>query len=294
MAGSGSRLEDSLKHVVIGCDTFHAYNFFLPFVCRLWRERIGYEPIVFLIGTQDEWKFGHSSLVLEALREGGWRVEWMNHVPGIPSGTVAQCVRHHAGALPDLASNDILMTSDADLFPIRRDFFHQHDPSKHEIALYYSNVYGDVNHWTNLHMSFTIEALREVMGFETRDVRACMLKTFQYGHIDELVKAKDPGGLWFFDERYPSSRIMASRFYPGSVLKIPRDGNPPKDQLSRSGPWPENYQADQYVDCHAHRPGWTNAYWFKVRPLIAQLMPGLLGWADAYRDAFWWVGPDRC
>lgn len=288
-----------MKYVVIGCDTFHAYNFFLPFVCRLWRERIGYEPIVFLVGTPDEWGRGHSAIVLEALKSGAWRIEWMDHVPGVPSATVAQCVRHHAGALPDLEPSGILMTSDADLLPIRREFFHQHDPSKHEIALYNSTVYGDVDHWTNLHMSFTVDTLREVMGFETRDVRACMLKTFQYGHLDDLIRKKkedsrDPG-LWFFDERYPSAKIMASRFYPESVLKIQRDGGGcPKDQLSRSGPWPETYQADHYVDCHAHRPGWTDIYWLKIRPLIVQLMPGLSGWADAYRAAFWQVGPDRC
>jgi len=282
-----------MKRVVIGCDTFHAYNFFLPFVCHLWRERIGYEPLLYLVGAREAWRQGHSAVVLDALDAGGWRTEWMDPVPGVLSETVAQCVRHHAGALADLSPSDVLMTSDADLLPIRRNYYHQHDPSRHAIALYYSNVYGDVGHWTNLHMSFTVEALREVMGLTVSDVRSSMLTAFQQGGLYELAKKEDPTDRWFFDERYPSAKIKASRFYPASVLKIPREGRPPKDQLCRGANWPRSYDAADYIDCHSVRPGWTDMYWPQVRELLAQIMPDRLGWADAYRAAFWEVGPDR-
>lgn len=282
------------KYVAIGCDTFHAYSFFLPFTCLFWR-RIGYEPILFLVGTFDnEWIHQPSRVVIDALAEIGQEVRWIDHVPGVSSATVAQCVRHHVAALKELSDSDLLMTSDADLFPLRREFFHQHGPFP--VALYYSNVYGDNDHWTNLHMSFSVGALREIMGIQVGDVRASMLKMFEDGQLDKLIQAKkdDPSDdrLWFFDERYPSRKIIESRFYPRLVQKIPREGHPPKDQINR-GPWLDTYTERDYVDYHAPRPGWADRYWPWFRPLLARFIPDRLAWADFYRTKFWEFGPDR-
>lgn len=281
------------KRVAIGCTVGHDYSAFLPFVGLLWRDRIGYEPTFFLVGTYEEWN-GHkyAYIPLLTLKSFKFHVEFVDHIPGAEDATVAQCVRQHAAAHP-YPEDDLLICSDADLLPIRRDFYHTHDPDAHAIGLYYSNGYpGEESwHWPSCHYSMRVRTWREVIGLDAVGMQAALSRNFaEYGLEAKMAAKKaDPaknwGHVWFTDEFIASKKIKESRHFPHSVHFITRDGHPPADRLDRCA-WPTDYDARNYTDCHSIRPIWSDDNWPRFRPLVEKLMPERLTWADQYRQCF--------
>lgn len=41
-------------HVTIGSDSARDYQFYAPLTCLIWRERIGFHPILMKVGAWDE------------------------------------------------------------------------------------------------------------------------------------------------------------------------------------------------------------------------------------------------
>jgi hypothetical protein len=258
----------------------------------LWRDRIGYEPSFFLVGTVDEWEHQpRAAIILDELRHHELHVEFVDHIPGAEDGTIAQCVRQHAAAHP-YPEDDILMPSDADLLPIRREFYHQHDPEKHAIGLYYWNGYPgeEDRHWPSCHMSMRVRTWREVMGLDV-PLREAMVRNFSDYNLSAKMAAKraDPGKnwghVWFTDEFIASLKVKESRYHPHGINFITREGHPPKDRLDRSA-WPAQYDVTQYTDVHSIRPIWNAVNWPRFRPIIEQTMPDKLAWADRYISDF--------
>jgi hypothetical protein len=282
--------------VAIGCTTRHDYSSLLIFAALLWRERIGYEPILFLIGDEDEaanlsWGAPTSGLVYNALFKFGFQYELIDGVKGIEGATLSQCVRHHAAAM-DFPEEDILIPSDADLFPLRKEFYYQHQK---DITLYYYNGYPgeEESHWPTCHQSASVKVWREMMGLDpAKSVRENLLRSLEESNIRDLAKARaaDPqdwAAEWFFDEHFSSRKIKESRFYPNGIHRIAREGHPPKDRLDRAHrPSWKNANVNNYVDAHTVRPAWDDENWSMLRPLIEQTMPQHLAWADAFRLEF--------
>lgn len=288
-----------MKRVAIGCSTDHNYCFLLPIAAFLWRERIGYDPILYLVGKAgeravDSWESSrHAAVAWKAVRWGGFRYEFIDGIEGVEEATVAQSIRHYAAARPGLAPDDLLIPSDADLLPIRREFYHQHDPAEKPVASYYSNGYGESEegkHFPTCHISAQVSTWRELMGIRGWDEREAVIEQFTRRGLAARMAAKaaDPSkwdAVWFEDEYSISERILMSRFWPHGVKLIRREGQPPRDRLDRAR-WPAKYDALDYTDCHSIRPGWSDPDWPRLRPLVAQVMPDLLAWCDKYRDAF--------
>lgn len=284
------------RHVAVGCSTQHDYSAFLPVVGVLWRERIGYEPIFFLIGSYESWReCRHKTLVPDTLNQMGFRVEWVDAVEGVEDATVSQSIRLHAAALDDLGADDLLIPSDADLLPIRKDFYCQHDIGRWPIASYYFNAYHNEErtHLPTCHISATVKTWREFMGLAGSDPRDCLLRSFDSRDLKTKIAAKqlDPkkswGHVWFEDEFNLSERILRSRFWPDGVQRILRDGQPPKDRLDRAC-WPETYNPYVYTDCHSIRPFWSEENWPRLLPLFKATIDmhkwgGLLA---AFREEF--------
>ena len=114
------------------------YAFLMPLGCLFVRDVIGHTPIAFLVGKPDEWT-GRLAVVVEALRRHCIRFEFVDHIEGQSDATVAQNVRHHTAALPDLDENEWLMLNDADLWMLRREFYHLHEGIQGKLVVLYSN-----------------------------------------------------------------------------------------------------------------------------------------------------------
>jgi GNAT superfamily N-acetyltransferase len=269
-----------MKRVILSSTISETYDFFLPITAWLWKNRIGYEPIIFLVGTRSEWAGGRPGVVLAELEHEGYRIEWIERIQGVPDANVSMSIRQHAAALPDLDPGDILMVGDVDMLPIRREFYHQHDPSLGPVAIYHAGMYGDT-YWPAYGLSLLVSAWREVMDLSPGHLMDSLRKTFATGKIEELIAAQKAdykdSRLWYFDEHYPSARIRGSRFF-SSLIRIQSDGS---ERLCRHS-WPDVIYTASYIDCHSLRPGWSVENWGRVRSVLAQVMPEHLAWIDGY------------
>jgi hypothetical protein len=269
-----------VKRVVLTSTTSDSYDFFLPIAARVWRKMIGYEPLVFLVGTVEEWSVGHCGAVTRHLRGDGYTVEMVDHVPGVDDANVSMSVRQHAAALPWLDLDDILLVGDIDLLPIRRWFYHQNDDGKHELVIHHSSMYDD-RYWPAYGPAMSVAAWREVMGLSAGDLMGSLLKTFREGNIAELIACQKADNrdsrLWFFDEVYASQKIRESRFAKDFL----RANSTTKERLCRNS-WPFCPLAADYIDCHCPRPGWSEDSWMKIRYILSQTMHEDLHKFDCY------------
>jgi hypothetical protein len=278
-----------MKRVVLSCTHSSTYDFFLPISTMIWKKRVGYEPIIFLVGPKSEWERGHRKVVLDEI---GSRAEFVERVPGIPDSNVAMSVRQHAAALPWVDGSDLIIVGDVDLLPIRKLFYHQHDPTEFFIAIYHADMYWD-KYWPAYGPSMTADTWTEVMGLEKGNLRGSLLRTFKDGKIEDLISANKSNHhdsrLWVFDEQYASVRIRLSRFSE-SILRIRTDDT--NERLCRNR-WPVKVDASRFIDFHCQRPGWTDGNWIKIRSVLAQVVPMELPWLDRYVDAYRKSGPSE-
>lgn len=286
------------RYVAIGTTTGHDYSFFVPIICEIWRK-IGYTPLVYLVNFGDSTSGTiypepkHAGVVIDALNERSVVFQFMiDPVDGIQDATLAQSIRLHAAADERFGKDDLVIPSDADIIPIRKSFYYQHDTEKYKIASYYSNGYIEPGeHFPSCHISATAETWREFMEYTSSDPRQCMIETLLKYDVHKKVAAKkaDPAknwlDEWFMDEHSVTAQILKSRFYPQSFQHIERDGHPPKDRIDRSC-WPAVIDASKYSDCHSLRPGWATSNWTRLRPLFEQIIPEHLQWIDPYREKF--------
>ena len=271
------------KRVVISCTPSNIYDFFLPISVRLWRKRIGYEPIVVLIGSEQDWSSGQAKVVYDEIR-GSERIEFFQGIPGIPDAAVSMGLRQHVSAL-DLDPDDLLLVGDVDLFPVDKSFYHQYDPAKNPIGVYYADTYGDA-YWPAYGVSMPVRNWREVMGVEVGNFRGSVERAFSRENLTAVGLPGDTGDwdtrFWTFDERYASLKIKRSRFAKDTALfKTLFEGKLPERFKLPSQP----YAAD-YIDFHCSRPGWTEANWPDIRYALAQMLPDDLRWLDRYVDAY--------
>lgn len=266
------------RWVILSCTPDSAYDFFLPIAVRLWRNRIGYEPVVVLVGAEGDWSSGHSGVVYGEIREKE-RIEFFRGIPDLPDSTVSQGLRQHVSAL-DFGLDDVLLVGDVDLLPVDRGFYHRYDPSMGPVGIYYADMYDQ--YWPAYGMLMPVRNWREVMGVTVGDLRGSVERTFMEGGIRALVEAHKVDHCdmrsWIFDETYTSLKIRNSRFF-GAVVKFSSllDGKRPcRVKL------PRQPNAFDYVDFHCSRPGWNGENWPGIRQMLAQLLPDDLQWVDRY------------
>jgi hypothetical protein len=282
------------RFVSIGSTTDHNYSFFLPIIGSLWR-RVGYIPNFYLIGRKEDWEDGHASHVHAALSIQDFDYQFVDPVPGVEDATVAQSIRLYAAADDTFHDKDLLIPSDADILPLRKDFYCQHNLEEYPIASYYSNGYPgeEGKHFPTCHVSAQVGVWREFMHLNGDGSRECMIKSFNDRNLLEKIKRKAENpkegwvDVWFEDEYSISEKIIKSQYYPDRVQYIRRDGHPPKDRLDRAHPhhW-DNIPPNFYTDAHSIRPGWSDKNYPKLRALLRYVIPGALDWIDPYRELF--------
>jgi len=289
---------------IIASTPDHDYSFLALIAALLWRDRIGFTPSLFLVGTEAEWQtHQYARVVMGAISHHSIHHVFVPHMEGVLDKTIAQCCRQYAACHP-FPDGDYLLCSDADLLPLRKEFYHQQNLKTHAIGLWYANAYlGEEDfHWPSCHYGALASIWREVIGLEIGKMAECMTRNFaEYGLPEKMAAwnaevaraqaAKEPADakhfwpVWFTDELVASKKIKESQYYPSRVLKIPRDGHPPKDRLDRSS-WPFFIDPAKYTDCHSLRPGWSAPNWPRLAPFLKKVLPGHEKWLDQYRQDF--------
>lgn len=269
-------------HVAIGANDVRDYQFLVPLSAVLWKERIGFHPIVMTCG---DWETKRGQVVREAFRELGLDSLHLKPLVNFASHTLAQNCREYASAL-DLPDEDWIMPSDADLWPIMRTFYQQHLNNSARGTLYYAN--GD-HYSTFPTCHITLKA---------RDWRALGYGPVG-GDITDLVEAfvskwletdakhwpwKDRNfAIWMSDQAGITDRLRQSPWME-ELKAVERQGHPPTTRIDRGG-WRAMRPDD--IDAHIQRAPDEPGIWPNVLELFSQLLPERREWVVEYHRKYW-------
>ena len=263
------------------------YAFPVGIAALLWREVVGYIPFTFLCGSFTDWTFGKPRVAIDFMDELGLDYDRLEVLPEWPVYVTAQHCRYHA-AVVDFPDDEWLMLSDADLFPLRRDFYHQHEDYTGRFAFYYSN--GDENlRYPTCHIAARTKDWREMMDLrEDWNIHEPMRRNLR-AWFDATLKGKTPSeadlAVWVSDMWLFAARIKSKPWHPAECKMIERAGHPPKDRLDRSN-WPASYNVADYTDAHLLKATHEPANWDRTRPIIEALLPKYLKRIDKYVEDF--------
>lgn len=269
---------------IVSSSTWGNYQFLIPFTALLWRERIGMEP--FLLLTGDWQKLERSRLALRMIQAQGFEHLCLPD-PGLDEGTLSQNCRQHAAVLP-FPEGAWLLTSDADLWPIQREFYVQHLTSSPDtIVSYYAN--GDhYQSYPTCHIAATAKVWRKAYGLrEGIDVAEQTLASHVAWKASSPMyanQANKPFAVWCSDQWMMTEKLKASGF---PIRHIERKGHPPVDRIDREGN-PENWQGDpaRFTDAHVHKGPWEDKRWGDVLRLASGLLPKHAKWFESFRERY--------
>jgi len=285
------------RHVVTSSNLNHDYAFYAPIVTAMWM-RLGYRPIIFLVGGAEEWKshrFG--SIALSEARKRGAVIHFVDRVDGYPESASAQVVRLMGAYTPLVREDDYLMTTDIDMLPLSREFWSSPLGNGHRVDVYFANAYeGEQRpHWPICYIGMTAASWVLLLGSYANHNEAlfsCLRGNLLLGDV-----AKDPMLAWCFDEYFISKKIAdVAKSGDWAVRFIDRRKAPggwPASRIDR-GAWEKSYSANVHggvldsgaVDCHAPRPGYEDLAWARVHGLLEAFERGLGDSFAEYRMAF--------
>lgn len=278
-----------VTRAVLGCSHWRDYQFLLPMTALCWRERIGIEPVCLLTGNWDNPRGRVTKGYLRALEV---ETHELGSLEGYEDSTFAQNCRQHAAALP-FPDEAWLMLSDADLWPIYREFYHQHEDFPGKFTLYYAN--GDhYQSFPTCHQTARAKDWRELYRLKPNGDVAGQCKWTLDGYILPRIAGKTPAEAgwvaWMSDQWSSSEKIKAAPWFPGGTRQIERAGHPPVDRIDRSV-WPTGpLSITGMVDAHMPKAPNEETYWPKVRELLGLLLPARVATYSAFRDAYTALG----
>jgi hypothetical protein len=269
-------------YVGIGCNSIRDYNFIAPMTALLWRERIGFNPIVLRC---DEWLASpRSAVAAKALEEHRIPQAILNPLEGYESHTLAQNCREFAACLP-LPPDAWLMPADADLWPIMKSFYQKHQDGQHKAVCYYGN--GD--HYQTLptcHVTMQVATWRKLYGIKEGDlihkaVQAA-LDAWTPTYRERWPWTERNFAVWMSDQAILTEKV---RELPEAEVKmVERAGHPPADRIDRTH-WRDVRPDD--VDAHVLRAPDEPANWPRILELFKALLPEYGSWAENYREEYW-------
>ena len=261
--------------VVLGCSQWRDYSVLLPITCLFWREVVGYESISLLVEDEKFWMSQHKrcKASLKALKDFAFDHVFIGNIKDREHSTIAQSARQHCAALP-LDEELWLMMSDADLWPLKKDFYHTHGSNPIQ------SLYSNGNHYQDLptcHITMQVKTWREVMQINPD---FGLRNTLEVVFMNSLPE--DGFKRWCFDQFYCTEKIKASKYWKEGVEMIERPGHPPVDRIDRGNvqDWTSTFQSNKWTDAHLLKAPEEN--WAKIRPVVEALIPQHLDWADKY------------
>lgn len=306
--------------VIIGSSVYRDYSFVVPITALLWRDYIGFEPHIYLVGSEEEWlsvgsKEGNpypnaTRTVVEALRKHGIRHTFVPRFGGFSDGTIAQNLRQHAAADRAFPDDQWMMPGDADLWPLRPEFYRQHEGRDDLLAVsYYAN--GDhfqgraetLKKWESglpfqsiptCHVAMRAKEWRVAYGIESGDDIAAAVTRSLTGEwkkfVDRYAGPDVNLARWCCDQWYMTERLCRQEWFSDRVGLVPRHGHPPVDRLDRglgvAGYWTQSFDRERWVDAHVHKQPEEAERWATLLPIVKALIPEYVEWAKRYREEY--------
>ncbi len=265
---------------VISADMNPDYIVYLPITAACWKK-LGYECLVILVGTPQQWNRSPAHrVVLEALMPWAGKIVWMPELEGHKTHVVSQVSRIFAAGC-SLAADDYLLTSDADMWPLDRAYFHKQDPSR-PFHVWYRNAYeveDGVQKYPICYLGGNVKIWREIM------------RLGDDNGVDRLREELDSGlgrgasGMtaWCFDERLFGIRFREWGGAAKSQMMIRSMRH--EGRIDRIK-WKFRRSIAGKVDAHVLRLGEGFVNWPKLRALAAVALPDETEWIDDFWERF--------
>lgn len=287
--------------IVISSSHHRDYCFPLPITGLLWREVVGFEPIFLLTRDEGFWRSQEKrcGTALDALKSFGFAVEFCGQIEGYEDARLGQNAREHASVF-DLPSDLWLMMSDADLWPLARDWYHQHEGSRKIAACYYANGDNFVSKEDVLsrhdrgerfqtlptcHVTMRVSTWRSLYGLTPGEPIAMATKRTMDAWFAHLRSVNRGFELWMCDQDIVTEKLCHQEWFPRDALMIPRTGWPPEDRIDRCS-WPARACIQGITDSHILKSPDQPGNWEKLREIVEQAIPDHVYALDAYRNEF--------
>lgn len=243
------------RRALLASDLNPMYSFFMPITTALWRY-LGFTATHILVGSPEEWA---NRVELGWTRRLGGEVYFER--PQTPNYTAnrAQFARLFAYRrtynCKPWGDGVYLLTSDADMLPLSKVFFHECTYYPERLFLYYGNAYTPAAQYPICYIGGTVATWRELLDGVDPNVL-----------VEEAQKEPEPIKVWCYDETWLGKRIQRWKGFADRASILPRKGCPPHDRIDRCK-WPEKIPGDM-VDCHSVRPGHTAENWPKIEAVL--------------------------
>lgn len=277
------------NYVVISVDQNPFYSFFAPLTTFGWSRLMGFHPIVFVVP-------GVQTLIRDAVRDmGGIVVELdsAGKLAGTPESTLMQTARLYAAALPFVRPNDTIITGDADMMPLGREYFEQSKDTRPGEILVLGNHPATLKHnqYPMCYLSMQARTWGTVMEFSATANRGG-------GAVEDamrrvLAPAGESAHRWTFDQTTLYDKVQR---WERSAHE--RDGGARKIVLV---PWRNRDRLDfrvkrdvtyapsrEWIDSHMLRPGFTKRNWPRLKDgLLLHICDATtMSYFDTYRARF--------
>ena len=293
----------SKTRVVLSSNEVRDYEFSTPLAALFWREVIGHEPLILLSETERNWLYDDQrhAVALKAMRHHGFEIHFVGHVDGMETGRVGQNARQHAAVL-DIPEDTWLMMSDADLWPLNKDYHNVHygfDAKAVCINGYLDNFTSKAEALALIAQGKRFQTIPTCMvTMRAREWRECygykvgtplneaVAKTLEDWRILFIDKRqKEPMwrnfDIWMQDQDIVTYNMMRQPWFEKEAKLLQR---PPGRRLDRSS-WSEG-SLDTALDAHIFNAPDREVNWNRLRLVIEKYIPQHLAWADAYRSDF--------
>ena len=221
-----------IDRVILSTNVSHDYIQFWPLIAKVWKEKMGIQPTLALIGDEDV-------QVDESLGD----VVRFKPIEGVPTWFYAQIVRL---LFPAYFPNDICMISDIDMLPLNRNYFEQSmefitDPA----ALVIFRDKSASDRYPMCYIAGRGLTFQELFNLESLD------------QIPNRVTEWFKLGLdWYTDETVLYRAITNWSKYHTHVAKLGYGDEQEADRICRSK-WQydlDTLRSGGYVDAHLPRP----------------------------------------
>jgi len=250
------------------------YNFLVPFAVAAWK-RIGWSTVIIVVGTQHEIDFFVSSFedVVKVIdRNSSFVFVESSQAQKV---TVSQIARLFATTATWIAPEDVILTTDVDLLPIRRDTYEMIVLSK-TMTILNADCCGGFEHGGT---QILMQPMSNIIGTK-RDWLLMMniseRPQLSVAYIDDWLlsqgmdriprtqSVKGENKQWYLDQRVLSIRLALTHV---NITKVTR--NTADDRMDRLFPdtWPSKLGVQEMkkkLDMHAWLPAFTGQGWAEM------------------------------
>ena len=230
-----------IDQAILSSNSDSSYLDFWPIVSKLWKEKIGVEPILIYIDEKQD---------VELSEEYGKVFRW-KYIKNIPISIQVLWIRYW---FPTLFPNKVSIISDIDMLPLSKHYFIDQIKNVSENKYVHINPciesYGRIPSCYHIALGRTF---KKVLNLPERweDSLSMLHQDFKN------PKEKLTQTYWFLDEDYPSLVIPKYKeSNPLDILYMPRTGGQNGRRIDRSN-WKfdlEKVKSEYYYDCHSARP----------------------------------------